>query len=246
MEVLSAIPAGSRRPESEIWSEFIALRPKALGEIFDHLSRAMALKPKKKLTNLPRLADWFEWCVSTAETFGVDEESFRSIFNAYAGRQQDQAILEDPFAAALLACFRRECPEGEKKTWIATPTELLRFVTEQSESMGLANTKTRGWPASASDMSQRLNKIGKFLADSQGIRIIDCRYGRMTKELAELRRADSTVGDFLAGENSESDRYRRQDRMKIVTNDPRWLGDETDDETEAHPQRALDVGEASS
>lgn len=246
MEILTAILADSRRPESEIWAEFITLRASALGEIFDHLSKAMALKLQKKIANLPRLADWFEWGVCLAETFGVEEESFRSIFNSYAGRQHDQALLEDVFGAAIVACFRRECPGGSKKTWIATPRELLKFVTEQSEDLNLANTKSRGWPTNASEMSRRLNKLVKNLAESEGLRVIDSTYGPTNRWLIELRKVDPEVGDFLAGETERERRYKRQDRIKIVTNDPRWLDTETGDETDTSIQRALNVDEASS
>jgi hypothetical protein len=95
----------------DIMSEFLELRPKLLGYIFDTLAKAMKIKPTIKLDNLPRMADFALWGEAIARAMGYKDLEFISVYFDNIGKQNRlfQSLLALGIQKRLQAHGRALC-----------------------------------------------------------------------------------------------------------------------------------------
>ena len=93
------IPKGDRKRMRKIWNEFNTLKPQLLAYILDTLVKVLAWKRENPsvelLKELPRMADWAEWCEVISRCMGEEDNAF---INAYTQNieLQTEEIIADP------------------------------------------------------------------------------------------------------------------------------------------------------
>ena len=103
---LDRIPAKKRQEEALVWKSFEADLPSIMGGYFSALSKAMAIYPTVKIASLPRMADYCRWGYALAEALGYGGQAFIDAYTRNISRTNENAINEDPVAAAVVAFMR--------------------------------------------------------------------------------------------------------------------------------------------
>jgi len=143
-----------RKSDEQFWEEFNAEKGKLLGAIFDVMSQAMKILPTIKLDKSPRMADFTRYGCAVAEVLGYGKELFLEAYDENRNIQNQQAIEENPIAAAI-SVWINQMMTG---SWIGTSTELLRDLHKTAENEGI-DVKSRKWPKDASALSRRINEV---------------------------------------------------------------------------------------
>lgn len=150
---LDPVPEGRRRPEKDLWSEFITARPKLLGALLDAVAHGVKRLPDTRLDSLPRMADFALWATACETelwptgTFGV----------AYAGNRDeavDSIIEADPVGSAIRSLM------ATRTEWTGTASFLLGALDNE---VGETVRKSKTWPSSARALSGRLRRAATFL-----------------------------------------------------------------------------------
>jgi hypothetical protein len=107
---------GEKLSELELLARFEESRPHILGGIFDVLARAMALYPQVQVSELPRLADFYQWGCAIAEALGGMGSQFQEAFLRNIASKGAQLVHGDAFLEAVLRFMhRREVWRGYVK-----------------------------------------------------------------------------------------------------------------------------------
>lgn len=172
---LERIPEEQRREERTVLEEFDAVRPQILGAVFDALSAAMRLRESVQLTRLPRMADFARWGCAIAQTLGYKQEDFLDTYYANIQEQHQEAIQENPVAAAVRAFMEN------RMEWKGSMSELLERLVEVTETEKI-DTKAKEWPKAPNALSRKMNEVKTNLSEigisirnekiSQGKRIV--------------------------------------------------------------------------
>jgi len=183
---LEPIPEERRLPETELWADFEAERPRILGALLDAVSLGLRRLPDIELQRLPRMADFALWATACEVAFW-DEGTF---LRAYAGNRDEaveNVIEADPVAAALRAMML------ELTEWRGTATDLLGALAEAAGER-VANSKS--WPNSPRALSGRLRRAATFLRKI-GIEIDYIKEGRArTRIIHIVATSTSTDPDY--------------------------------------------------
>ena len=90
------IPKGNRRRMRAIWNRFYAIRPQLLSYIFDTLVKVLKWKSQNPsldlIKQLPRMADWAEWCEVISRCMGEKDNAFINAYNENINLQIEEVI----------------------------------------------------------------------------------------------------------------------------------------------------------
>jgi len=156
---LDRIDRGDRAEERQILEEFEQMRPRLFGTMLDALSKAMRIKPRLELSELPRMADFAAWGAAVAEALGIGAGRFLAAYWRNIGQVNERILQSHPVAAAVVALLN-ETPE-----WQGTPAQLLEAL-EQVAATEKINTRSKTWPKSANALTRRLKEVASNLADA--------------------------------------------------------------------------------
>ena len=167
---LDRIAKENRKVESDIMTEFLKLRPKLLGYIFDILVKTLQIKPTVKLNDLPRMADSALWGEAIARTMGYKDLEFIQAYYQNIGKQNIEAIENHPLGQTVAKFYEEEIQAESKASWEGQPAKLL----EQLEIVALRhkiNTNHKLWPKEVRWLTRRLNQIRSNLVEGLGISV---------------------------------------------------------------------------
>jgi hypothetical protein len=179
---LQPITEEQRRPESDIWREFEALRPALLAWLFDAVVAGMRNLPSVKLAKAPRMADFAYFAVACETALGIESGAF---LNAYtvAKRTAESELLDNSLVAqAIIKTIRLA---STPSPWVERPQALLdRLSNEMNEQ----ETRAQRWPRTARGLTGELKRITPALLASEGliVEFSPAREGRVV----EIRWAD--------------------------------------------------------
>ena len=227
---LDRIPEDRRREERDVLAAFDAERPAILGAIFDALSAAMRLHESVRLSRLPRMADFARWGAAITQALGYRPEEFLSAYSANIVEQHEEAIQENPVAAAVRAFM-----EGRPDGWEGSMSELLESLSNVAK-LEKIDTDAKLWPKAANALSRRLNEAKTNLAEvgiifermaaEKGKRMIVIRAMREDMTLNEpsavshaTRREEDNTGDETISPQISSSPFPQGRAEKDDTND---------------------------
>lgn len=153
-----------KKLEEEIISQFMELRPRLLGYIFNILVRALQIKPTLNLNRLPRMADFSLWCEAISRAMGNQDMKFLEAYYQNIGRQNMEAIENHPLGQAIVKLF--DSIEGEELE--GSP----KHVLETLETVAIDNKidiNHRLWPKAANSLPKRLKQVSSNLLEGFGI-----------------------------------------------------------------------------
>ena len=176
---LPPIPSDARRPESEIWAEFEAERPKILGALLTAVSAGLRELPNVELPSLPRMADFAKWTVATESALPWPKGSLLRAYSSNREESVDLALESDLVASALLALLETH------QAWQGTATELL---AELGNHVPERTQRSRAWPKTARALSGRLRRAATFLRTA-GVEMDFLREsGSRSRRLVQIRK----------------------------------------------------------
>jgi hypothetical protein len=157
---LAPIPEDKRRPESELWPAFEAVRPRILGALLDAVAEGLSRLPEIRLQKLPRMADFAIWASACETGLQYWDGTFwkaGTFMDAYAGNIDEavETILNaNPVATAVRTLM------ATQTTWTGSATDLLALL---ERIVGDKASKAKTWPADATRLSGRLRRAATFL-----------------------------------------------------------------------------------
>lgn len=176
---LKRIENKDRRKIEDIWAEFESMRPHLLGCIFDVLVKVLRWKKAHGRLNLelPRMADWAEWCEIISRCLGNKDGVFLEAFQNNRKVQIEQ-IIESSQVATCLTYYvdnnadifdKLGVDELPKWGFEGTASELLDILQLIAPSLGI-DARNKWWPKAPNALSRRLNEIAHTLREA-GIEI---------------------------------------------------------------------------
>lgn len=176
---LKRIENKDRRKIEDIWGEFESMRPHILGYIFDILVKVLRWKKAHGRLNLelPRMADWAEWCEIISRCLGNKDGVFLEAFQNNRKVQIEQ-IIESSQVATCLTYYvdnnadifdKLGVDELPKWGFEGTASELLDILQIIAPSLGI-DSRNKWWPKAPNALSRRLNEIAHTLREA-GIEI---------------------------------------------------------------------------
>jgi putative DNA primase/helicase len=169
---LDVISGERRRPKEEIWREFECERPKILGALLNASSAALRNIDAVKLQSYARMADFEKWVVAAAPGLGWDDPNeFLEVFRQNRKGAADAVFEADEVAVATFDFINSDHwrprdppddPDGaiipsDPVVWKGSATQLLSALNAR---IGEKRAKERGWPQSASALSNRIERAG--------------------------------------------------------------------------------------
>jgi hypothetical protein len=183
---LQRIRKENTKQDADIVAEFLELRPKLLGYIFDILVKALQIKPTVKLNDLPRMADFAMWGEAIAQAMGYKDLEFIHAYYDNIGKQNIEAIDNHPLGQAVARFI------GEQQEFLkGSPLEILDQLEVFAHNTKI-KTDHRLWPKAANSLTRRLNQIRSSLLEGLGIdvqitRVTDIK-GKFNTSYIEIRK----------------------------------------------------------
>jgi len=199
------------------------MRRQLLGCIFDVLTKALAWKKiyKKLDLELPRMADWAEWCEIISRSMGNKDGTFLKAFQNNRKIQVEQIIESSQVATCLTyyvdvtpAKFDKIDPQGNF-VWgfEGTASKLLEILHSLAPSIGI-NTRNSWWPKAPNALSRRLNEIAHTLREAG----IDLEFAKSpdrnrvrTIKIRKISSTSSTSSTSLTGVKGNDTGHGRSD-----------------------------------
>jgi hypothetical protein len=161
---LERIKPTDRKDENIIITEFLELRAKLLGYIFDILAKALQTKDSIKLKDLPRMADFALWGEAIARAMGYNDLDFIKVYYENIGKQNIEAIENHPLGQIIVRYI------GENQICEGSPSEVLdKLETWAIQNNVKVDTKSKYWPKAGNSFTRRLNQISSNLLEGPGI-----------------------------------------------------------------------------
>lgn len=194
---LDRIAPSERIKEDILWTDFKRIKPKILGAIFDMVSEAMRIKPKLKLKELPRMADFAEWGEAISRALGYAPGVFLSTYFDSIKRVNIEAI-EGHLIGPVVLTFMED-----REQWEGTPAELYNKFYKIAEDIKI-NTNSKGWPKAANSLSRKLKEL-KTNLEEEGIEIIFDRKGPKGTRTLTISKKPSEPSDRQSPEPKTTD-----------------------------------------
>ena len=166
---METIPKELNRPESEVYSEFEALKPALLGFIFDTISKVLATIDSIRLADLPRLGDFAIWGEAVARVLGYKEREFLEAYYDNIGKQNAESVESDNVGETVVKLCDG-LAEQKRTEWIGPVRELLNELKMIAGAINI-DTNSKDWPKLSNGLSRRLNEIRTSLLDGFGIQV---------------------------------------------------------------------------
>jgi len=151
---LPAVRDSQRRAESELWDEFLEIRPAILGALMNAVSCALRNVNDVQLDCLPRMADFAIWATAAEPALGLPPSAFMI---AYRGNRQsaNDLALESALVSSELISFIQN-----ENSWTGTTGELLNALNSR-----VAENVQRqpNWPKSPIAIGSKLIRLAPNL-----------------------------------------------------------------------------------
>lgn len=179
MLTLNRLEEDKRLPEEILDEKVNNILPNVLGDIFNILSKALAIYPTVNLTEYPRMADFSRYGFAIAEAIEKGQGvKFIDTYKQNIKLATESAVQENPVLNAL-----REFAE-DKKYWRGTMTDLLNELQKIVRSLYINKTLPASFPNNPIGLSRMLNTHKHELKNLD----IDIDIGRTTNRYVELRK----------------------------------------------------------
>jgi hypothetical protein len=159
------IPKGNRRRIKAIWDNFYSIRPQLLAYILDTLVKVIAWKkqnPEVELINeLPRMADWAEWCELISRCMGENNNAFIKAYDDNINLQTEE-VIEGSDIAIVVRQFTAD--KGDDWEFRDTPTGVLVHLNLVADANNI-DRRSKYWPKTAARLSKSLKLLQRTLRE---------------------------------------------------------------------------------
>lgn len=159
------IPKGNRRKIKAIWDKFYSIRPQLLAYILNTLVKAIKWKnenPKVELIKeLPRMADWAEWCELISRCMGESDNAFINAYNDNVNLQTEE-VIEGSDLAIVVRLFAAD--KQDNWEFRDTPTAVLVHLNLVADANNI-DRRSKYWPKTAARLSRSLKLLQRTLRE---------------------------------------------------------------------------------
>jgi len=149
---MDRIGAEDRRQEKELWAQFENDRAKILGAAFDVLVKAIPIKEKLVLRNLPRMADFAVWGEAISRALGNKPYEFTKLYEDNIRGKNEEVVHSNPVAAAIVKFMEK------RNSWTGPATPLLTKLVEVATELKF-NMKDKSWPKAPNALTRRIREV---------------------------------------------------------------------------------------
>ena len=196
-----------------IWNRFYSIRPQLLSYILDTLVKVLKWKGENPsldvIKELPRMADWAEWCEVISRCMGEKDNAFINAYNENINLQIEEVIEGSDLAIAVRELVGRF--DEKIREFNGTPTELLINLNLIADSSNI-DRRNRYWPKTASRLSRSLKLLQRTLREI-GIEVTwekDTSTRNNTRKLV-IRQLPSEASDRPIGQNQAQNKDKSSD-----------------------------------
>jgi hypothetical protein len=188
---LPPIPKEERRSERWVRSQFEDIRPQVLGALLDAVSCALQRYDQVDLEQQPRLADLSQWVRAAEPSLPWSSGRFMKALKANRRAVQTDALRTNPLARAVATVV-----DGTER-WNGTPTSLLNELEQHVPDR--ERRRHSDWPASASWVWRKLQRVKPLLRRAAGIELTRSRSADR-REIVISRQHDGNDGNPISRE----------------------------------------------
>lgn len=158
----------SRKTEEFINTWFDELRPHLLGQVFEAVSKAMALHETVKVV-MSRMSDFTRWGESISQALGFEPNVFMNNYLAMITEKDDEAITDSAEGRALLSLIseRDETPV----IFNGTTAELFLTLTRLAIAEGVKTDDWRQWANTQKKLTRKIKSLAPNLKKSRKVTI---------------------------------------------------------------------------
>jgi hypothetical protein len=109
----------------------------------------------KTIKELPRMADYAEWCEIIARCIGYGKNEFIKTYEENISNQNDEVIESSPIAEVLILFAR----EMDTDYWQGTPTLLHKKLTDIADQIKPELKRSSLWPKASNTLTSRINEV---------------------------------------------------------------------------------------
>lgn len=192
---LNPIPEQARLEERDVIARYESARPRIMGALFDAVAQALA--NPVAVPNLPRMADWASWVVSSEPALPVERGHFLTVYREMAANAVEISLEANVIANAIKALMER------RPHWQGTAADLL---TELNLNTDTRIRESKNWPQDSNRLGGRLKRLATDIRRT-GINISFSRQrfdGRVTRWIT-VHKTTSGVNDSVNDSKSFSD-----------------------------------------
>jgi hypothetical protein len=224
---LQRIRRESTKQDSEIMAEFLELRPKLLGFVFDTLVKALEIKPTIKLNDLPRMADFAIWGEAIARATGYKELQFINAYYNNIGIQNIEAIENSPLSQAISKLVRfGEGQNEEGNTSSGVPCSWQGPMSKALERLNIMASEnnidiSKSWPKAPNSLSRKLKPLLSNLREGLNINVT------IIRNTAGNRMVRGTYFLRVSQVSSPSSPFQNQARNEDQKGEDTFRGEDT-------------------
>lgn len=184
---LDRIPEDKRKEEVELINKFEKEISGIVGNVFDVVSRAMAIKPTIKLSTNERMADFVVWGCAIAEALGYSQDEFLSAYHLNTTTQNDEAINADIVGNLIIKLMKQE------SLWEGTATQLLSKLEIVAKNNAIWVTQHKDFPKLANALTRKINNL-KTNLEQIGIKIT---IGKGSERFIKIEKITRSINDNI-------------------------------------------------
>ena len=144
---------GKERTEEDIFSEFEAIQPYMLHDLYSLVSKVLQKLPEIKPPKLFRMADYTKIGCAVAEALGYNQQFFIDAYETKLNEQVKELIWNNTVGSVLYDWLQNQAE------WRGTPTDLFKLIKNHAkEEMGIS-TRARDFPKSPPHLTRKINLL---------------------------------------------------------------------------------------
>ena len=195
---LEDIDEDKRKKEADLWAEFEKIKPQAFAYILDVIVKAMQIKEKLNLKNLPRMADFAEWSEAISQAMDYPPMSFMEIYKENRNEQNIIAVNENIASSLLLKYILDfEAENGLITEMQYEPQELHNEVKLYAENNEI-DIRGRQFPKDAASFVKKIKTVIPNFKAGYGIIINVGRNSKDNTSIITISRKTATTSDKTA------------------------------------------------
>lgn len=233
---LERIAPEARRKETDVWADFAAAHPAALGALLDLLAKVLHKLPTIKLDRLPRMADFAEVLAALDAVTGWDS---LSAYERAVSSANEAVVTSDVLATAVVALAEQH------GTWAGSASQLWDQLTPR-DPFGKPAPADKSWPKSPAALSGKLKRVIPALASEDVAISFERDTGHGRGRSIRITTGPSFWGKRASDASDASDAWHQpssnprpaSDDVPQSASDARPTASETPSDTRPHSDRS--------
>jgi hypothetical protein len=174
------IPPNKRKPEKELWDQWLKVKPQVLGALCLAVSTALRNQDSTNLDSYPRMADFARWVVAAESSLPWEGGSFMKAYLENRASIIELGLEADPVGSSIMTLM------DKNEEWTGPATNLLADLNKVAPDHF---RRLRAWPKQPNALSNKLRRSATFLREKS----FEIEWGKSGKRFISIRRLDGPL-----------------------------------------------------